>query len=89
MHKSIRKSRAAILVTSLLAAGLTLTSSIGCKGPVVVVSADQREIVVRSNDVFRADMDGVFMGMGRYQRYRRAVADKIEEVESQQTKAGR
>jgi hypothetical protein len=45
----------------------------------VVVSSDQREIVIHSNDVFHADMDGVFMGMGRYQRYRRAVADRILE----------
>ena len=50
----------------------------------MVVSADQREIMVRSNEVFRADMDGVFMGLGRYQRYRRAVADKIQEVEIKQ-----
>jgi len=44
-----------------------------------IVSSDQREIMVHSNDVFRADMDGVFMGLGRYQRYRRAVADRIQE----------
>ena len=84
MHKSIKKSRAAILATSLLAVALTLMSWTGCKGP-VVVSSDQREIMVRSNEVFRADMDGVFMGLGRYQRYRRAVADKIQEAEAQQT----
>ena len=82
MHKSTKKSRAEILTLSLLAAALISTSSTGCKGPVVIVSADQREIVVRSNEVFRAEMDGVFMGMGRYQRYRRAVADKIQEVET-------
>ena len=56
---------------------MILMSLSGCKGP-VVVSADQREIVVRSNDTFHADMDGVFMGLGRYQRYRQAVADKIQ-----------
>ena len=50
-----------------------------------IVSSDQREIMVHSNDVFRADMDGVFMGLGRYQRYRQAVADKIQEAETGRT----
>jgi cytochrome oxidase Cu insertion factor (SCO1/SenC/PrrC family) len=44
-----------------------------------IVSADQRETMVHSNEVFRADIDGVFMGLGRYQRYRQAVADRIQE----------
>jgi cytochrome oxidase Cu insertion factor (SCO1/SenC/PrrC family) len=51
-----------------------------------IVSADQRETMVHSNEVFRADIDGVFMGLGRYQRYRRAVADRIQETETQTTK---
>jgi cytochrome oxidase Cu insertion factor (SCO1/SenC/PrrC family) len=41
--------------------------------------------MVHSNEVYRADMDGVFMGLGRYQRYRRAVADRIQEVETGRT----
>ena len=81
MNKSTKKSRVETLAISLLAAGLTLMSLTACKGP-VVVSADQREIVVRSNEVFHAEMDGVFMGLGRYQRYRRAVADRIQETET-------
>jgi cytochrome oxidase Cu insertion factor (SCO1/SenC/PrrC family) len=52
-----------------------------------IVSADQRETMVHSNEVFRADIDGVFMGLGRYQRYRRAVADKIQEVQADSTNA--
>jgi hypothetical protein len=66
-----------------LALALISTNLTACKGPqVVVVSSDQRETVIHSNDVFHADMDGVFMGMGRYQRYRRAVADRILEEKS-------
>ena len=83
MSKSTSKSRAASRIISLLAVALISTNLTACKGP-MVVSADQREIMVRSNEVFRADMDGVFMGLGRYQRYRRAVADKIQEVETKQ-----
>jgi cytochrome oxidase Cu insertion factor (SCO1/SenC/PrrC family) len=54
----------------------------------VVVSSDQRETVVHSNDVLHADMDGVFMGMGRYQRYRQAVADRIQ-AQTQQSAEGK
>ena len=82
MNKSTNKSRVGSLILSLLAAAVISTSLTACKGP-MVVSADQREIMVRSNEVFRADMDGVFMGLGRYQRYRRAVADKIQGAETQ------
>jgi cytochrome oxidase Cu insertion factor (SCO1/SenC/PrrC family) len=47
-----------------------------------IVSSDQREIMVHSNEVFRAETDGIFMGLGRYQRYRQAVADRIQEAQS-------
>ena len=68
--------------TSLqIASGSSGALTVG--GGADLVSADQREIVVRSNEVFRADMDGVFMGFGRYQRYRQAVADKIQEAQKQ------
>jgi len=46
------------------------------------MSADHREIMVHSNEVYRADMDGVFMGLGRYQRYRQVVADRIQEAQT-------
>jgi hypothetical protein len=51
-------SGALTIAAELISMNLTV-----CRGPVVVVSADQREIVVSSNEVFRAEMDGVFMGM--------------------------
>jgi len=65
-----------------LAAALTLTSLTACKEPMAIVSSDQREIMVHSNEVFRAETDGIFMGLGRYQRYRQAVADRIQEAQS-------
>jgi hypothetical protein len=36
---------------------------------------------MKSNQVLRAPMDGVFMPLAKYQRYRRAVADRIEELQ--------
>jgi hypothetical protein len=35
------------------------------------------ETVVRAGVAFTPPFDGVFMGDARYQRYRRAVADRI------------
>jgi hypothetical protein len=46
-----------------------------------VISADQTETFVKSNQVLRANSDGVFMPLAKYQRYRRAVADRIEELQ--------
>ena len=78
MGKSTRTLRAKALTGSLLVAALILMSSNGCK-EVVIVSADQTETFVTSNQVFRAGKDGAFVGLGRYQRYRRAAADRIED----------
>jgi len=69
-----------------LTLGLIWMSLSGCK-EVVVISADQAEVFVRSNSIYQAPMDGVFMPEARYQRYRRAVADRIQEVESCSTNA--
>jgi len=46
-----------------------------------VISADQTETFVKSNQVLHATCDGVFMPLAKYQRYRRAVADRIEEMQ--------
>ena len=86
MNKSTKKSRAASLATSLLVAALTLMSLSGCK-EVVLIGADQAEVFVKSNSVFQVPMDGVFMPQARYQRYRRAVADKIQEAQAESTNA--
>jgi hypothetical protein len=47
----------------------------------MVMSANETETFVRSNQVFQVPEDGVYMPVARYQRYRRAVADKIQEEE--------
>jgi len=64
--------------TPLFMLMLTWLSLSGCK-EVVVISADQTEMFIKSNQVFTASCDGVFMSTGRYQRYRRIVADRIQE----------
>jgi hypothetical protein len=46
-----------------------------------VISADQTETFVKSNQVLHATTDGVFMPLAKYQRYRRAVADRIEQLQ--------
>jgi rRNA maturation protein Nop10 len=57
---------------------LTISTSLSaCKTPVRVISADQQETFVNAGDNFKVPVDGVFMPDARYNRYRRAVADKI------------
>lgn len=46
-----------------------------------IVSLDQMETRVKAGEKFTAPIDGWFMGDARYQRYRRAVADKIQELQ--------
>lgn len=59
---------------------LTLSmSSTACK-TVKVVPADQMETRVEAGKPFTPPADGWFMNDARYQRYRRAVADKILEL---------
>jgi hypothetical protein len=60
---------------------LILMSWSGCATR--IISADQMEIPVAANKAFTAPMDGWFMTETRYQRYRRAVADKIMELQIQ------
>jgi hypothetical protein len=69
-----------------LTLGMIWMSLSGCK-EVVLIGADQAEVFVKSNSVFQVPMDGVFMPQARYQRYRRAVADKIQEVQADSTNA--
>ena len=68
----------------LLVIWMSLTA--GCVTRTVVIPSDQTETFVHSNQVFSAPYDGVFMGAGRYRQYRRAVADRLMELESQQTR---
>jgi len=79
----MRKLTKTLLAGALLCIpAMTLTSLTGCKTRVVIVSADQAETFVLKGKTFTPDCDGVFMGEARYQRYRRAVADKILESET-------
>lgn len=51
----------------------------GCSS-VKVISEDQMETRVPAGEKFLAPSDGWFLPDARYQRYRRAVADKILEA---------
>jgi hypothetical protein len=82
MKKSIAISPRKIRALLLFTAAATSMIWNGCSGPrVVVMSSDQTETFMKSNQVLRAPMDGVFMPLAKYQRYRRAVADRIEELQ--------
>ena len=59
---------------------LTLSMSLTACKTVKVVSADQMETRVEAGKPFTPTVDGWFMGDARYQRYRRAVSDKILEL---------
>lgn len=77
MTKSIQTSPNGIPPWLLLILLLIWMSWSGCKTRTVVISADQMETFLKKDQVFNAPVDGVFMGNAKYQRYRRAVADKI------------
>ncbi len=65
--------------------GLTiLTISTGCSTP-KVISADQTLERMPAGQSLTAPVDGWFMTDALYQRYRRAVADRILEVETKGT----
>ena len=82
MNKSIATSPRKIQTLLLCTALVTWMSWSGCSAPkLVVISADQTETFVKSNAVLRAPIDGVFLPLAKYQRYRRAVADRIEELQ--------
>lgn len=59
--------------------------STGCK-TVKVISADQTLVRLPRGTNFTAPNDGWFMSDALYQRYRRVVADKIEEIQSTNSK---
>lgn len=51
----------------------------GCSGP-RIIAADQLETRVEAGKAFTPPADGWFMNDARYQRYRRAVADRVLEI---------
>ena len=62
-------------------AWLILMSSTGCAGPRVIRS-DEVVTPVRAGASFVAPMDGWFMSDALYLRYRKAVADRIQELQA-------
>lgn len=75
-------SPARALPILLCMAGLTWLSWSGCAPRMVVVMSDQVEQPIQAGATFTATNGGVFMGWGRYQQYRRAVADRILEEQA-------
>ena len=52
----------------------------GCKtARVQVIPADRTETFVKAGDRITVTNDAILMGLEQYQRYRRAVADRIKE----------
>ena len=65
----------------LLMAWLILMSWTGCAGPRVIRS-DEVVTPVRAGAAFTAPMDGWFLSDALYLRYRKAVADRIQELQA-------
>jgi hypothetical protein len=69
----------AAMALALLATALTTwTSLTGCTAPNVIRS-DELVTPVRAGQSFVAPMDGWFLSDALYLRYRKAVADRIQE----------
>ena len=60
---------------------MSLSVLSGCATKVLVIPDDQTETFIKQGQNFKAPIDGVFMGDARYQRYRKAVADRILELQ--------
>src|ERR1041385_8372053 len=80
MRRLTKTSRREVPWLPLLMLTMTSLSWNGCS-TVKVISADQAETFVAAGAPFTPAVDGVFMPLARYQRYRRAVADKILEIQ--------
>jgi hypothetical protein len=66
----------------LLATVLTISTSLtACSGPKVIRS-DEVVSPIKAGQTFTAPMDGWFMSDALYLRYRKAVADRIQELQS-------
>ena len=64
----------------LCMAWLISMSLTGCAGPRVIRS-DEVVTPIRAGAVFTAPMDGWFLSDALYLRYRKAVADRIQELQ--------
>jgi hypothetical protein len=85
MNKSIKTSpRATAFAPALMALLISMNwiAWSGCATRVKVISADQTLERIEKGRTFSAPNDGWFMSDALYQRYRRAVADRIMEIQS-------
>lgn len=73
-----RTSRVVTAARRVCMALLILTSLSACRGP-KVINADQTLMRLPAGRTFRAPVDGWYMSDALYQRYRRAVSDRIFE----------
>jgi hypothetical protein len=67
---------------------MTLTSWTGCQSP-KVIAADQVALRVEAARPFAAHCDGWFLSDALYQRTRRAVADRILELQTNPARTNR
>lgn len=76
----VKTLRKAVLVLLLISTNLLGWS--GCaNGPkLVVISSDELETVVLRGQSFTAPVDGRFLSESRYLQFRRAVADRIQDL---------
>ena len=78
---SPRATASAPAITALLIL-MNWTGWSGCATRVKVISADQTLERIEKGRAFSAPNDGWFMSDALYQRYRRAVADRIMEIQT-------
>ena len=81
MNKPNLMWRATTALVLLATAWTTSTSLTGCKGPKVIRS-DELVSPVKAGESFTAPMDGWFLSDALYLRYRKAVADRIQELQT-------
>jgi hypothetical protein len=82
MRPLTERSRERLQALVWLAWAMILMSWSGCSAPRVrVVPVDQQVTRVLAGEVVHAPVDGWFLGDALYQRLRRAVADRVLELE--------
>lgn len=80
MRESKKTFQAVTQLAQLLTLLILSMSWSGCSGP-KIIAADQLETRVEAGKAFTPPADGWFLNDARYQRYRRAVADRVLELE--------
>ena len=80
MPKLKRTWRLVTALALLATALMTLTNLTACSGPKVIRN-DEIVSPVKAGETFTAPMDGWFLSDALYLRYRKAVADRIQELQ--------